>query len=73
MGNQPMPADRSQVPLCVVPAGPASDPSDAELGNALKAGAHWAPAATWNRFAPVVYGIVCRAIGSQNDAEDVTQ
>jgi RNA polymerase sigma-70 factor (ECF subfamily) len=73
MGNQPMPADRSQVPLCVVPAGPAADPTDAELGTALKAGAHWAPAATWNRFAPVVYGIVCRAIGSQNDAEDVTQ
>jgi RNA polymerase sigma-70 factor (ECF subfamily) len=77
MGKQPVPvavaADLSQVPLCVVPAGPSSDPTDAELGRALKAGLDWAPAATWNRFAPLVFGIVRRALGSQNEAEDVTQ
>ena len=73
MGNQSMPADRSQVPLSVVPVGRATEPTDAELAHALKAGEEWAAAATWNRFAPVVYGIACRAIGSQNDAEDVTQ
>ena len=68
-----MAADRHQVPLCVVPAGQMADPSDAELAQALKSGERWAPAATWNRFAPVVYGIVRRALGSQTDAEDVTQ
>jgi RNA polymerase sigma-70 factor, ECF subfamily len=68
-----MAADRHQAPLSVVPAGPLADPSDAELAEALKSGEIWAPAATWNRFAPVVYGIVRRALGSQTDAEDVTQ
>jgi RNA polymerase sigma-70 factor (ECF subfamily) len=61
------------MPLSVVPAGPAADPTDAELARALMAGQDWAAGATWNRFAPVVYGIVHRALGSQNDAEDVTQ
>jgi RNA polymerase sigma-70 factor (ECF subfamily) len=73
MGEKSMAADRGTVPLSVVPAGPASDPSDAELARALKGGQPWAAAATWNRFAPVVFGIVRRALGSQNDAEDVTQ
>jgi RNA polymerase sigma-70 factor (ECF subfamily) len=68
-----MPADRSQVPLYVVTAGAKADPGDAELAQALMAGEAWAPAATWNRYAPVVYGIVRRALGSQADAEDVTQ
>ncbi|HET6146668.1 MAG TPA: sigma-70 family RNA polymerase sigma factor [Polyangia bacterium] len=61
------------MPLSVVPAGPAADPTDAELARALTGGQPWAAAATWNRFAPVVYGIVRRALGSQSDAEDVTQ
>lgn len=68
-----MAGDRSPAPLCVVPARPAADPTDAELARALMAGLDWAPGATWNRFAPVVFGIVRRALGSQNDAEDVTQ
>jgi RNA polymerase sigma-70 factor (ECF subfamily) len=72
-GNLQMPADRGQVPLYVVPSGPAVDPADTELARALMAGAAWAPSATWNRYAPVVYGIVRRALGSQADAEDVTQ
>jgi len=64
---------QGRMPLSVVPAGPAADPTDAELARALTGGQAWAAAATWNRFAPVVYGIVRRALGSQNDAEDVTQ
>src|SRR5664279_1852342 len=73
MGTKVMAADRGHMPLSVVPAGPATDPTDAELARALKAGLPWAAAATWNRFAPVVFGIVRRALGSLNDAEDVTQ
>jgi RNA polymerase sigma-70 factor (ECF subfamily) len=73
MGKKAMAVDRGRMPLAVVPAGPASDPTDAELARALKGGQPWAAAATWNRFAPVVFGIVRRALGSQNDAEDVTQ
>ena len=73
MGEKSMVADRGRMPLSVVPAGPAADPTDAELARALTGGQAWAAAATWNRFAPVVYGIVRRALGSQNDAEDVTQ
>jgi RNA polymerase sigma-70 factor, ECF subfamily len=73
MGEKAMAADRGRLPLAVVPAVPGADPTDAELARALKAGQPWAAGATWNRFAPVVFGIVRRALGSQNDAEDVTQ
>jgi len=73
MGEKSMAVDRGRLPLSVVPAVPGADPTDAELARALIAGQPWAAGATWNRFAPVVYGIVRRALGSQNDAEDVTQ
>ncbi|MES1172427.1 MAG: sigma-70 family RNA polymerase sigma factor [Bacteroidota bacterium] len=68
-----MAVDRRLVPLHVVPAGAHPDPTDAELARALIAGDAWATAATWNRFAPMVYGIASRALGRDNEAEDVTQ
>jgi RNA polymerase sigma-70 factor, ECF subfamily len=70
-----MPPDRPRHPLKVVssPAGSDREPADAELSLALIAGHAWAAPATWNRFAPMVYGIASRALGSGSDAEDVTQ
>lgn len=61
------------MPLHVVPAGPPRDPSDADLARALIAGEDWATATTWNRFAPLVYGIASRALGRDTEAEDITQ
>lgn len=68
-----MTVDRRRVPLHVVPPGARSDPTDADLARALIAGESWATAATWNRFAPIVYGIANRALGRDTEAEDVTQ
>jgi RNA polymerase sigma-70 factor (ECF subfamily) len=64
-------ADRGRVPLRIVPAD--AQPDDLELARALISGQPWAPAATWNRYAPLVYGIVSRALGPDAEAEDVTQ
>jgi RNA polymerase sigma-70 factor (ECF subfamily) len=67
-------SDRHSVPLHVLPSGggaPAT--TDADLARALIAGQAWAIPATWNRFAPIVYGIANRALGRETDAEDVTQ
>jgi RNA polymerase sigma-70 factor (ECF subfamily) len=62
---------------------PARDPSesgvdaeatgDAELALALMAGAPHAAEAAWNRYAPVVHGIVSRALGPDGEVEDITQ
>src|SRR5450432_370477 len=73
MASARMASERWQVPLHVVPAGARIDPSDADLARALIAGETWAAAATWNRFAPTVYGIAGRALGRDTEAEDVTQ
>jgi RNA polymerase sigma-70 factor (ECF subfamily) len=37
------------------------------------AGEEWSHAATWNRFAPLVFNMASRALGSQDEAEDITQ
>ena len=69
-----MSSDRHTVPLHVLPSrggGPA--PTDADLARALMAEEAWAIPATWNRFAPVVYGIAGHALGRETDAEDITQ
>lgn len=57
----------------MVPADLRPDLTDADLARALIAGAAWAPAAAWNRYAPTVYGIANRALGRETDAEDITQ
>jgi len=68
-----MSAGRKRVPLHIVPAGVRPDMDDAELARALMTGEPWAQAATWNRFAPLVFNMACRALGSDDEAEDITQ
>lgn len=68
-----MSAGRKRVPLYIVPPAARADMDDADLARALMAGEPWAHAATWNRFAPLVFNMACRALGSDDEAEDVTQ
>ena len=68
-----MPAERRHVPLHLVPDSAPVEASDADLGRALLGGEPWAPAATWNRFAPMVFRMASRALGNEDEAEDVTQ
>ena len=46
---------------------------DVALARALIAGESWAPEATWNRYAALVYDMASRALGNEYEAEDVTQ
>jgi RNA polymerase sigma factor (sigma-70 family) len=46
---------------------------DVALARALIAGESWAPAATWKRYAALVYNMASRALGNEYEAEDVTQ
>jgi RNA polymerase sigma-70 factor, ECF subfamily len=56
---------------------PAADESesarDAELAHLLIAGNPQAAETAWERYAPVVHGIVSRALGPDAEVEDVTQ
>jgi RNA polymerase sigma-70 factor (ECF subfamily) len=65
--------DRKVIPLFVVPSGANPDVEDGDLARALIANAAWAPALAWNRFAPMVYGMLLRQFGNPLDAEDLTQ
>jgi RNA polymerase sigma-70 factor (ECF subfamily) len=47
--------------------------SDYELGSGLVAGHDWAIAETWRRFAPGVFVLAKRTLGSESEAEDVAQ
>ena len=47
--------------------------SDADLARALIAGAAWAYAETWNRFAPIVFNMAVSTLGSSSEAEDIVQ
>jgi len=68
-----MSVGRKRVPLYIVPGEARPDVDDADLARALIAGEPWAHAATWNRFAPLVFNMARRALGSQDEAEDITQ
>ncbi|HXU63467.1 MAG TPA: sigma-70 family RNA polymerase sigma factor [Polyangia bacterium] len=46
---------------------------DVELARALIAGEPHAPEIMWDRYAPLVYRIVSRALGPDAEVEDVTQ
>jgi RNA polymerase sigma-70 factor, ECF subfamily len=46
---------------------------DVELANALLAGDTAAAELAWDRYAPLVHGIVSRALGPDAEVEDVTQ
>jgi RNA polymerase sigma-70 factor, ECF subfamily len=47
--------------------------SDADLARALIAGAAWAYAETWNRFAPTIFNMAVSTLGSSSEAEDIVQ
>jgi len=66
---------RFHTPLSLVPSPNEKNRgmSDADLARALGKGAAWAHAETWNRFAPQVFGMAIRALGSESDAEDFVQ
>jgi RNA polymerase sigma-70 factor, ECF subfamily len=59
--------------LSIVPAAAARPLSDRELVASLLAHERTAPLLTWRRYAPRIFGIVQRTLGSATDAEDVTQ
>jgi len=64
---------RLHVPLSLVAEPEDRIVSDSDLARALIAGDSWAQAETWNRFAPMVFGMAARTLGSESEAEDVVQ
>jgi RNA polymerase sigma-70 factor (ECF subfamily) len=60
-------------PLRLVGQRDASEPDDAALVEAVKAGEEWAARALWRRYAPLVYGVLDRALGSSVESEDLSQ
>src|SRR5690348_2378750 len=46
---------------------------DTELAFSLMAGDPQAAEVAWNRYAPIVHGIVSRALGPDTEVEDITQ
>ncbi len=61
------------VPLSLVTDSEGGNVTDSDLARALVAGDAWAQAETWNRFAPMVFGMAARTLGSESEAEDVVQ
>jgi RNA polymerase sigma-70 factor (ECF subfamily) len=68
-----MTTHRSHVSLSLVVGSDRHGSSDADLARALAAGATWATEETWNRFAPMVFLMAARALGSESEAEDIVQ
>jgi RNA polymerase sigma factor (sigma-70 family) len=64
---------RFPAPLSLVPHPDSQDVGDAELARALSSGEAWAYVETWNRFAPQVFGMAVRALGSEVEADDFVQ
>jgi len=59
--------------LRLVGVDPTGEPDDVALVAALASGENWAATAVWNRYAPMVYGVLDRALGSAGESEDLTQ
>jgi RNA polymerase sigma-70 factor (ECF subfamily) len=68
-----MSAEHHRVPLHLVPDSAPAEVDDVKLARALIEGETWAYAATWNRFAPTVFRMATHALGSTDEAEDLTQ
>jgi len=64
---------RSGPRLRLVAPQEANLPDDAALVRAVVAGEEWAARAVWNRYSPLVYGVLDRALGSASESEDLTQ
>jgi RNA polymerase sigma-70 factor, ECF subfamily len=60
-------------PLRLVAQREATEPDDPTLVRGLVAREEWAARAVWNRYAPLVYGVLDRALGSSSESEDLTQ
>ncbi len=60
-------------PLRLVTDAQATEPDDSMLVLSLAAGEEWAATAIWNRYAPMVYGLLDRALGSAGESDDLTQ
>src|ERR1022692_553985 len=60
-------------PLRLVGQPAATEPDDVTLVRGLVAREEWAARAVWNRYAPLVYGVLDRALGSSAESEDLTQ
>lgn len=63
----------AHIPLTLVTKADGERISNAELGRALVAGAAWAYAETWKRFAPIVRKMAFSTLGSEAEADDVVQ
>ena len=64
---------QSAVPLHVVSAPDLEQLDDAELARGLANRAGWAQGVAWNRYAPLVFRLAHRTLGSIEAAEDLTQ
>jgi len=74
LGNLRRPSWGSGQPsLRLVSPEQAAAPDDLALVRALLHREEWAATATWNRYAPMVYGLFDRALGSAGESEDLTQ
>lgn len=71
--HRAMSTPRHHVPLSLVGRRDVQAVDDGDLGRALAGGAAWAHAETWNRYAPMVFGMAIRALGSESEAEDLVQ
>jgi RNA polymerase sigma-70 factor, ECF subfamily len=68
-----MTTHRSHVSLSLVVGSDYHGISDGDLARALAAGATWATAETWNRFAPLVFLMAARTLGAESEADDIVQ
>lgn len=59
--------------LRVVPRPEDAHADERNLGQALIDGEPWAPAAAWNKLAPMVFRFLHRVLGPDGEAEDLTQ
>jgi RNA polymerase sigma-70 factor (ECF subfamily) len=68
-----MSTHRPNVSLSLVVGADCRSVSDGDLARALVAGATWATAETWKRFAPMVFMMAARTLGSESEADDIVQ
>jgi RNA polymerase sigma-70 factor (ECF subfamily) len=67
------PSRNAHLRLLAPSPGAPDETADVDLARALIAGAARAPELVWDRYAPLVHGIVSRALGPDGEVEDVTQ
>jgi RNA polymerase sigma-70 factor, ECF subfamily len=75
LGHQLPPRSTSNrhPPLRLITPEESAESDDAALVRGLLAREEWAARTTWNRHAPMVYGLFDRALGSAVESEDLTQ